>query len=167
MLKISDINGKSEEYMRHVHGFVANPTGFFLISGTNGNGKTFTAQAIFDHFYDPMGDNLFWNQEDLRMKWQSFYAKFGCTDYLLNQLINAPLLVLDDIGTTKPTEAFMGFLYVVANRREKLKSTHGTIVTTNLNSEDLGHVIGGAFLSRVACGRCVRHDGEDRRSYNF
>lgn len=153
--------------MKHVNEFVANPTGFFLISGKNGNGKTFTAEAIFGRFYHPQNDNMFWNQADLKMKWQSLYAKYGSVDYFLEDIIKAPLLVLDDIGTTTPTETFREFLYIIADKRHKKKHTHGTIITTNLNSESMRGMLGDAFVSRVASGRCVRHDGPDRRPMLF
>ncbi len=153
--------------MKHVNEFVENPTGFFMISGTNGNGKTFTAQAIYGHFWHPQGDNAFWNQADLKMKWQSIYAQYGSTDYFFNQIVSAPLLVLDDLGTTRPTDAFMEFLYAISNKREQLRNTHGTIITTNLNSKMMSDMFGGAFVSRVASGRCVRHDGPDRRPMLF
>ena len=165
--KLSEIDDKPEVYMKHVNEFVANPKGFFLISGKNGNGKTFTAEAIFGKFYHPWNDNMFWNQADLKLKQQAIFAKYGPTDYLLNELIKAPLLVLDDIGTTRPTEAFMEFLYIIADKRHKLKSTHGTIITTNLNSTSMREMFGDAFVSRVASGRCVRHDGPDRRPMQF
>lgn len=167
MVKVSEINEKPEDYMRHVNEFVANPKGLFLISGNNGNGKTFTAQAIYDHFWNPHTDNQFWNQADLKMKWQSLYAQYGNTDYFFNEVVKAPLLVLDDIGTTRPTEAFMEFLYCIANKREKFKDMCGTIITTNLNSNSMREMFGSAFVSRIACGRCVRHDGKDRRSMLF
>ena len=167
--KLSEINEKPEEYMRHVNEFVANPKGFFLISGKNGNGKTFTSEAIYGRFYHPHGDNMFWNQADLKMKWQKIYAEYGATapNHLLSEIVKAPLLVLDDIGTTRPTEAFMEFLYIIADKRHKLKLTHGTIITTNLNSQSMREMFGDAFVSRVASGRCVRHDGPDRRPMNF
>ena len=153
--------------MKHVHEFVANPTGFFLISGKNGNGKTFTAEAIFGRFYHPQNDNMFWNQADLKMKWQSIYAKYGSVDYFLEEILRAPLLVLDDIGTTTPTETFREFLYIIADKRHKKKHSQGTIITTNLNSESMRAMLGDAFVSRVASGRCVRHDGPDRRPMLF
>jgi DNA replication protein DnaC len=167
MVKISEINEKPEEYMKHVNAFKDYPKGFFLISGKNGNGKTFTAQAIYDAFWHPHTDNQFWNQADLKMKWQSSYAQYRSTDYLFDEIIKAPLLVLDDIGTTRPTEAFMEFLYGIADKRYQLKSTHGTIITTNLNSQTMREMFGDAFVSRVASGSCVRHDGPDRRPMLF
>lgn len=167
MPKISEINEKTEEYMRHVHDFAANPKGFFLISGTNGNGKTFTAEAIYQKFWNPHTDNQFWNQADLKMKWQTLYAKYGSVDYFFNEIIKAPLLVLDDIGTVRPVDNFLEFLYNISDKRNRLKSTHGTIITTNLNSASMREMFGDAFVSRVASGRCVRHDGPDRRPMLF
>ena len=167
MFKLSDITQKPPEYMQHVKEFTQNPTGFFLISGTNGNGKTFTAQAIFDNYFDPMQDKKFWNQAELEIKFQALYAQYGCVDDFLNVISSAPLLVLDDVGTTRPTDAFMKFLYIIADRRTKLKDTLGTIITTNLNSKKMREVFGDAFVSRVASGRCVRHEGEDRRPVLF
>jgi DNA replication protein DnaC len=101
------------------------------------------------------------------MKWQSLYAKYGSVDYFFDQIVAAPLLVLDDIGTTKPTDAFLEFLYGIANKRDQFKHKHGTIITTNLNSNSMREMFGGAFVSRVASGRCVRHDGPDRRPMLF
>lgn len=165
--KLNEINNKPEDYMKHVNEFVDNPKGYFVISGSNGNGKTFTAEAIFGHIYDPHGDNMFWNQIDLKMKWQSLYANFGSIDYFLHNILKAPLLVLDDIGTTKPSEGFMEFLYIISDKRYKLRNTHGTIITTNLNSQSMIEIFGDAFVSRIASGRCVRHDGIDRRAGVF
>lgn len=165
--KLSEIDDKSEVYMRHVNDFVANPMGFFLISGKNGNGKTFTAEAIFGKFYHPWSDNMFLNQADLKMKWQKFYSTYGSTEYFFNEIVKAPLLVLDDLGTTRPSEAFLEFLYTIADKRYKNKHTHGTIITTNLNSHSMREMFGDAFVSRVASGRCVRHDGPDRRQAKF
>ena len=50
MPKINEINEKSPEFMKAIHDFIDKPYGFFLIAGTNGNGKTFVAKAIFEHF---------------------------------------------------------------------------------------------------------------------
>ncbi len=165
--KLRQIDDKPEAYMKHVNEFVANPVGFFLISGKNGNGKTFTAEAIYGRFYHPHSDNMFWNQADLKMEWQRLYARYGSTDYFFKEVVKAPLLVIDDLGTTRPTESFMEFLYIIADKRHKQKHTHGTVITTNLNSQSMREMFGDAFVSRVASGRCLRHDGPDRRPMLF
>jgi DNA replication protein DnaC len=165
--KLREIDEKPEIYIKNVNEFALNPVGFFIISGTNGNGKTFTAEALYGKFYHPQGDNMFWNQADLKMKWQGLYAKYGSVENFCDDIVKAPLLVLDDLGTTRPTEAFMEFLYFIIDKRHKLKNTHGTIITTNLNSESMREMFGDAFVSRAASGRKVRHDGPDRRPMLF
>lgn len=167
MPKLSEINEKPPQFMEAIHRFVGAPKGFFLIAGKNGNGKTFSARAIYEHFWHPQGDNKWWNQVDLNMKWQDVYAEYKTTNHFLKDLINAPLLVLDDIGTRKPSEAFMDFLYAIADKRYTSKDTCGTIITTNLNSISMREMFGDAFVSRVASGMCIRHDGPDRRTANF
>lgn len=167
MPKISDINGKPAEFMKAVNDFVANPKGFLLFAGKNGNGKTFSARAIYERFWHPHGDNQWWSQADLNMKWQEGIAQYKSANYLLQELVKAPLLVLDDIGTRKPSDGFMDFLYVIADKRYDSRDKCGTIITTNLNALTLRALFGDAFVSRVASGVCVRHDGPDRRAANF
>lgn len=153
--------------MQAIKDFVAYPKGFLLIAGKNGNGKSFSARAIYDHFYHPHNDNQFWNQAHLNMKWLEIYSEYGNTSYFLSQILKADLLVLDDIGTRKPSDAFMDFLYWIADQRYEKRREVGTIITTNLNSQAMREVMGDAFVSRVASGICIRHDGPDRRSNKF
>lgn len=153
--------------MKAVNDFVINPRGYLLISGSNGNGKTFAAKAIFRHFWHPQGDNKWWNQADLNFKYQEVWAEYNTTKHFLDDIVKAPLLVLDDIGTRKPSDSFMDFLYVIADRRYASKYDCGTIITTNLNSKIMREMFGDAFVSRVASGIVLRYDGPDRRNINF
>lgn len=167
MPKLTDIDQKSYEFIEAINCFARNPTGYLLIAGSNGNGKTFASRALFDRFWTPICNNQFWNQADLKIKWQDVLAEYKTTNHFLKDIVDAPLLVLDDIGTTRPTESFMEFLYVIADKRYNSKDTHGTIITTNLNSNMMRDMFGDAFVSRVASGLCVRHDGPDRRAAKF
>src|SRR6185503_600136 len=167
MPKLNEINDKPPEFMKAINDFVNNPKGFLLISGSNGNGKSFASRAIFEHFWHPHGDNKWWNQADLNFKHQEIWAEYKTTKHLLDDIVEAPLLVLDDIGTRKPTESFMDFLYVLADKRYTLKHNRGTIITTNLNSKSMREMFGDAFVSRVASGIVLRYDGPDRRFITF
>lgn len=167
MPSLADINNKSPEFMDAVHKFVAKPRGYFLIAGRNGNGKSFTAKAIFDHFFSPHLDNQFWNMAQLNMKWLNTYNQYGDTSYMLGEILKAPLLVLDDVGTRKPSDSFMDFLYWIADQRYENRDKQATIITTNLNSQSMREVMGDAFTSRVASGICIRWDGPDRRGEEF
>lgn len=163
-LKLNEIDNKPPEYMKAIGQFLKNPRGFFLIAGKNGNGKTFTAQAIYEYFsQDQFHDNKFWNQADLNLKWQDILFEKQNTRYFLDQIVSAPLLVLDDIGTRKPSDAFMDFLYMIADKRYDAREHYGTIITTNISSQEMREKFSDAFVSRVSSGICIRHDGPDRR----
>lgn len=165
--RLADINGKPDYFMKAIHGFVNNPKGFLIFSGTNGNGKSFASKAIFNHFWHPQGDNKFWNQADLNQKWIDEMAQWKTTKELLQDILKSPLLVLDDIGTRRPSDAFMDFLYIISDKRYESRSRCGTIITTNLNSGSLRDMFGDAFVSRVASGINVRCDFPDRRNISF
>jgi DNA replication protein DnaC len=167
MPQITEINQKSDAFMEAVNKFVAHPRGFFLIAGKNGNGKSFTARAIFDHFQSMIHPHQFWNMAQLNMHWLNTYNEYGDTSYILKEIMKAPLLVLDDLGTRKPSDAFMDFLYVIADQRYEYRDQKATIITTNLNSQSMRELMGDAFTSRVASGICVRWDGPDRRGEEF
>jgi DNA replication protein DnaC len=165
MPKLSEINQKPAEFMQALKDFVARPRGYLLLAGKNGNGKSFSARAIFEHFSHI--DNHFWNLVDLKAKWLSDYNKYSDTSHLLGEILRAPLLVLDDVGTSKPTDAFMDFLYCISDKRYENQQNLGTIITTNLDIESMRKIMGDAFVSRVASGICVRNDEPDRRSNIF
>lgn len=167
MEKIEEINDKAEDFIRAINIFTSNPKGFFLIAGTNGNGKTYVAKAIYNKLWVQNGDNKFWNCTDLRLRFQDDLANYKSTNYLLQQCVEPPLLILDDVGTVRPSEAFRDFLYIIADKRFEAKHVSGTILTTNLNSRSMRELFGDAFVSRVASGLVVRHDGPDRRITNF
>ena len=171
MPSLREIDQKPEEFMQALKAFVARPRGYLVLAGKNGNGKTFSAKAIFDHFargYDcNTPENLFWNQAQLNSKWLEDFNNWGSTSYLLEKIVNAPLLVLDDVGTRKPSDAFMDFLYCIADQRFDNRENVGTIITTNLSTDAMREMMGDAFVSRVSSGINVRYEGLDRRTEEF
>jgi len=170
MVQISEIDGKTPEQMEKILEFAKNPKGFFLMAGSNGTGKSFVAEAIYNSIRVPIHEmdlKLMISQTDLNLKWQKQLKDWGETTYLLDQIISTKILVLDDIGTRTPTESFMDFLYAIADKRYSDKFNCGTIITTNLNSQNMRLKFGDAFVSRVASGVCLRMDGKDRRFLEF
>lgn len=144
-----------------------NPRGFVILAGKNGTGKTYAALAVYhsltphqlpayDHDYA-----AFFSQSTLNLRWQHEARAWGSAIDLCKTLSTTRLLVLDDIGTRIPSEAFMDFLYQIVDIR--FSSRAATIITTNLNMADLRQKFGDAFTSRVASGQCFRFEGEDRR----
>lgn len=66
----------------------------------------------------------------------------------LREFATIPLL-LDDLGTGKPTEFILGILFEIIDRRWSNK-TGGLIVTANMNIPNLAKVIGDRTASRIA-----------------
>lgn len=163
---------QSAEMIDSLRDIVRNPMGFILFSGKNGTGKTFAAQALMDEICNANGifdsdDSLFISQTQLNLKWQKQLKEWGETLYLLHQIVATKVLVLDDIGTRTPTEAFMDFLYAIVDTRYERRHGCSTILTTNLNSKDMRSRFGDAFVSRVGSGRIFRFEGDDRRITQF
>ena len=154
------------EVLEALKQFCLRPTGFLLLSGKNGTGKSYAAMTIYNHqtpYRIPDRDDdaaIFINQSELNMEWSS---RMKTPKYLLNKYTKTKFLVLDDIGTRTPTEAFMDFLYAVADERYNRRDHLGTIITTNLTSIAIREKFGDAFFSRVASGIRFKLDGDDRR----
>ena len=156
------------EIIHKVVNFIKNPQGYFLLSGTNGTGKTYLAKTIYEklsHFKLPDFDDeesMFFTQANLNIKWNAQMTKYSDTTYFLNLLLKTKLLILDDLGTRTPSDPFMDFLYNVFDDRYNNKNI-GTVITTNLSSDDIKKKFGSAILSRIASGINIRIDGKDRR----
>ena len=168
MPSLDQIDGKPKEYIEKIMEYAKTPTGFLLLAGSNGTGKSFIAQALYSAYHEHDRDyKMFISQTDLNLKWQKQIKDWGETTYLLNEFVRTKILVLDDIGTRTPTESFMDFLYAIADKRYENKFNCSTIITTNLNSQNMRARFGDAFVSRVASGVCLRYDGQDRRFQEF
>lgn len=168
---LKDINLKPSDLMQKVYEFAKKPIGFFLISGPNGTGKSFIAEALYytqTPFKLPQYDSdlaIFITQADLNEEWKQ--NSMESPVFLSSKYKNTKLLVLDDLGTRKPTDAFLDFLYLILDHRYKNRHNLGTIITTNRNAREFQEIFGDAILSRVGSGFKYRLEGNDRRVCNF
>jgi DNA replication protein DnaC len=130
-----------------------------LISGTNGSGKTYSAVALMREFFCITHDIPgFYNVSDLYQKW---LLEMPNASELIYRLLRVPLLVIDDLGTRLPTDAFNDFLYLIINNR--YAAMKGTIVTTNLAISDIEEKFGKPISSRLLNGKFVVMDAQDMR----
>lgn len=148
--------------------FALNPQGFLLLSGSNGSGKSYAAEAIYHEVMRRKPtingiDSIMVTQADMNQQWLDNDIK---SDFA-KELKRAPLLVIDDVGTRRPTDAFADFLYLIIDYRWRFRNDLGTIITTNLNSKAMREMFGSAIISRVASGIVKRWDSPDRRSKEF
>lgn len=161
---------QSEQDKKDLLEYCKNPKGFLILSGTNGSGKSYASEAIYNEntrFRLPYKDDdlaIFVTQADLNFEWND---NFETQPYIIQKYKNTRLLVLDDIGTRKPSESFMDFLYAIVDYRWRNKSTKGTILTTNKTSREIRDMFGDPFLSRVASGMVKRWEHQDRRALEF
>ena len=167
MKRVSELEQK-QEWKEAFMDFTLNPRGILLFAGRNGTGKTFSSEAIYDSISLPIHqDKMFITQVDLFMRWQKDIREWGNATFLYDQIQQAKLFVLDDLGTRMPSESFKDYLYAVIEKRERNKHEKGTIITTNLNAEQMREMFGDAIVSRLASGKVFRFEGKDRRFKNL
>jgi DNA replication protein DnaC len=148
--------------------YAEKPGGFLILVGKNGTGKSFAAYRLmsmqsFKPEYRDSDDRRMITQAELNLRWQNNFQEWGDCSYLLNIYKKCRFLVLDDIGTRVPSEAFMDFLYALIDHRCKNGKYYATIITTNLNSKDMRAKFGDAFVSRICSGDIIKFEGKDRR----
>lgn len=171
MNMLKNLNDKPEDLLQKINAYANNPTGFFLLSGHNGCGKSFIAEALYytkTSFKLPAYNSdwaIFVNQSDLNQEWKEKDREWPV--YLLNKYKNTELLVLDDLGTRMPSDAFLDFLYSIIEYRWRNRDKLGTIITTNKNATQFRDIFGDAITSRVCSGFIYRLEGNDRRVSNF
>ncbi len=146
-------------------------TGFIVFSGKNGTGKSYAAKCVYNSlnpYKSPDHDHdiaILTTQAELNMTYNKKLSEYGQVFTYLDYIRKTKLFVLDDLGTRTPTDAFMDFIYSLVDYRYENKLA--TIITTNLNANDMRKNFSDAFVSRVASGKCFRFEGKDRRSNPF
>lgn len=126
-----------------------------LLSGASGTGKTHLAVgiladlaqrgALYDRVFGRLRGRFAVVPELLDELRESM--RYPQADDPLRPLFDAPLLVLDDLGTEKPTEWVVDRLYVLINRRYNAELA--TVVTSNYKPGQLNQRGYGRMVSRL------------------
>jgi DNA replication protein DnaC len=115
--------------------FADAPEGWILIHGPSGAGKTHVAAAIANRCLEQGRPALFVVVPDLLDHLRAAYnpaSEIGY-DALFEQVRNAPVLILDDLGTQNATQWAQEKLFQILNHRYNAHLP--TVVTTNLPVE--------------------------------
>ncbi|MBI2723989.1 MAG: ATP-binding protein [Chloroflexi bacterium] len=131
---------EQEQYKRCVAdaaAFADAPDGWLLLSGASGCGKTHIAAAIVNRLLQRGEPALFVVVPDLLDHLRAAYQPGAeiAYDDLFERVRNAPLLVLDDLGTQAPTPWAQEKLFQLINHRFNTRLP--TVVTTNLLPEQI------------------------------
>lgn len=135
-----------------------------VLSGKPGRGKTYCACAILNSLL-PYGRGIFLTMEDLKR------TAFSDESQLLERAKGTDLLILDDVGHSKATPAFVSKLHEVIDAR--VSNKRPTIITTNFQnlyerlSAEGESKTAEAIVSRLRAFDVIEVQGEDRRGLSL
>ncbi len=117
--------------------FAENPRGWLTFFGGYGCGKTHLAVAIANHRISLGKPALFVVVPDLLDHLRGAYSPHSTTTYdeRFEQIRNAPLLILDDLGTQSSTDWAKEKLFQLFNHRYNARLA--TVITTNHKLEEI------------------------------
>lgn len=133
-----------------------------LMTGDTGLGKTHLSLAIaniilqkgYSVLYDSV-INILWNIE-------REHFSYDRSSDILNAVLDADLLILDDLGTEQETKFYNSMIYNIINTR--LVKNKPTIISTNKDYKDISFRYGGKVASRLATlYKYLQFSGEDVR----
>lgn len=120
-----------------VHNFARQPEGWLVLKGGYGCGKTHLAAAVANYRLALGHPVLFVNTPDLLDHLRAAYSPNAAVSYddRFDQVRNASLLILDDLGTQSNTDWAQEKLYQIFNYRYNARLP--TIITTNIELESI------------------------------
>jgi len=138
------------EAFQQARRFALQPTGWLVLYGPTGNGKSHLAAAVANHLIEA-GERpvLFLTAPDFlsRLR-QGLRAGDASYDTLLDTARYADVLILDDLGAENPTEWAEETLFLLFNHR--YQALLPTMVITNLKPEDLPPRIASRVFDRTS-----------------
>ncbi len=117
--------------------YAENPEGWLLLEGTYGCGKTHLAAAVGNERLQRGEMVLFITVPDLLDHLRSAYAPSAEATYdeTFERIRNAPMLILDDLGSESPSQWAREKLFQLLNHRYSHRLP--TIITTNVDLDTL------------------------------
>ncbi|MFQ5923398.1 MAG: ATP-binding protein, partial [Anaerolineales bacterium] len=141
-----------EDAFKAAQVFAENPEGWLMLGGSYGVGKTHLAAAIANHLHSQGHPVTFVSVPDLLDHLRSTFSPASTVSYdrRFNQIRNAPLLVLDDLGTEAMTPWVREKLYQLFGYRFDAKLP--TIITSASTPDKIDPRI-RAWTDRELCVR--------------
>jgi DNA replication protein DnaC len=117
--------------------FAADPTGWLLLEGLYGSGKTHLAAAVGNTRLIHGDMVLFITTPDLLDHLRNTYNPSSEMEYddMFERIRSVPLLILDDLGAENPSSWALEKLFQLLNHRYSHRLP--TVITTNINLDTL------------------------------
>lgn len=135
---------------KYAEDFIKNSEKGLIFFGKCGSGKTHLAVAIANYVI---------TEHKIPVKFGTFGSileqlkkSFQTDEDIVSQLVNTPLLIIDDIGKERKSEWSDSVLFEIINGR--YEKNNPIIVTTNMDVQTLRANIGDAIFSRL-CEMCA------------
>ena len=122
----------------------------FLLSGQVGVGKTYILKATTHEAIKNGYFSLYTTAFDLNKSFLNYHcAKLENKDEIISKYLDCDLLLIDDLGTeNKLNNVTTEYLYLIINQR--LESGKNTIITTNLQIDQLKDLYDERIMSRIS-----------------
>lgn len=156
--KLTDFSSATQE---HALLWLSNPTSGLLLSGPVGSGKTYLAAACVRGRIENGKKALFRRMADFYAALRESYRINAPESGVLDPIIDAPLVVLDDLGAGGLTDFERRAALEILDRR--LNDMKPSIVTTNWDLAEIAERMDDRIASRLASYTSLRLETSDRR----
>ena len=137
--------------------------GSLLLCGETGTGKTFLSGCIAQAVIDQCQQVLYVRAGDFfeTLARESFERQTEGGFALTTASLSCDLLIIDDLGTERRTDFTLSKLFSVLN--DRLLQKKATIISTNLDGNNITHTYGERVASRLAQFTVIPFYGQDLR----
>ena len=153
----------SEEFINNFDSDYQN----LFIYGTVGTGKSFLSVCVANELLKKGHSVIYFSAKGLFEALATYafdYKSKGELQGLYDDLFNCDLLVIDDLGTERPTQFTLTELFSLLNERDIRKKS--TIFTTNLSLEQLQGTYSDRIMSRIISNyKLLKLSGQDIRKF--
>lgn len=158
---------QAQEIVKFLENFHRSKISCVTLQGKSETGKTYASIASMDQYRISGGvRGRFLNMADLYILWKDCIRLRESERSLIEPFVDCEFLIMDDLGTRSPSEAYIDLVYLLIDKRTNSIGKK-TVVTTNLKNEEIKEYYGGRILSRLGSGKFILfEDGGRRRSEN-
>ena len=160
---------KLNKLKKNIKSFIQNGNNLYICSSIPGNGKTSWAiKLLKSYIYNIWPESkleckaLFINVPKFLLELKSNISKHSdYIEYINDNILNADIVIWDDIATKSTTEFEHEHLLSLLDNR--LINNKSNIFTSNILPDNLSLLVGDRLASRINQSMIVRLNGKDKR----